>query len=297
MLNFSHLRYFHAVARNGNLTRASAELGRTPQTVSHQISVLEKRLGVDLFERTGRGLTLTESGKEVLRYAEEIFSLGEELMDAVEMRFADRPRLLTLGVADVLPKRIAHALIMPAFRLGLDVRIVCRESSAERLLADLAVRDLDVVLSDAPIPPSVSVRAYNHLLGESAVSLMASPNLARALKPAFPDSLDGAPVLLPTEGATLRRELDRWFDAREIRPLVMGEFDDSALLNFFAKSGVGSFAVPSVIAEELAVEMGVEIVATLDGIIEQYFAISLERRVKNPAVSAICKGARAEFFA
>jgi LysR family transcriptional activator of nhaA len=174
---------------------------------------------------------------------------------------------------------------------------VCRENSAERLLAELAVREIDVVLSDAPIPPAVSVRAYNHLLGESAVSLMAPPDLAHALRSGFPDSLEGAPVLLPTEGAMLRRELDRWFDAHKVRPLVMGEFDDSALITVFAQSGVGSFAVPSVIAEELAKELGVEIVASLDGIIEQYFAISLERRVKNPAVSAICEGARSALFA
>jgi len=297
VLNYHHLRYFHAVALNGNLTRASAELGRTPQTVSHQIQLLEGALGSQLFEREGRRLTLTESGQEVLSYAEEIFSLGEDLVDSVETRRAIRPRRMIIGVADVLPKRIAHALIVPALGLGIGARIVCKESSAERLLADLAVREVDVVLSDAPIPPMVSVRAYNHLLGESAVSLLASPNLAHALRPGFPDSLEGAPVLLPTEGAILRRDLDRWFDRHKVRPMVMGEFDDGALLKVFAQSGLGAFTVPSVIAEEEAAEMGVEIVASLDGIVEQYFAISLERMVKNPAVSAICEGARAELFA
>ena len=291
MLNYHHLRYFHAVAKDGNLTRASVDMGRTPQTLSHQIRALEKTLGTELFERKGRRLVLTESGLHVLGYAEEIFSLGQDLVASAEAQSVDRPLRLTVGVADVLPKRVAHALIMPAFNLPKGIRIVCREDSPERLLAELAVQEVDVVLSDAPIPPSVSVRAQSHLLGEVGVCLMASPSLAGVLRADFPESLTGAPLLVPTERAAMRREINRWLDVNHIHPIVVGEFDDFALMGVFAQAGEGAFPVPEFIAEEAAQELGVERVATMDGAMGSFHAICLEQNVERLAVSAILNGA------
>jgi len=290
MLNYHHLRYFRAVAKTGNLSRASAELGRTPQTLSHQIQALEDTLGTPLFERRGRRLVLTEAGSQVLGYAEEIFSLGEDLLEMVERRSGERPLRLTVGVADVLPKRVAHALIRPVFRIPREVRIVCREAAPERLLADLAIQEVDLVLSDASIPPSVSVRAHSRLLLETGVKLMASPSLAQELRASFPESLSGAPLLVPTERAAMRREIAHWLDAHGVHPLIVGEFDDFALMGVFAQAGNGAFAVPEVMANEAGLEFEVEPVADLDGITVSFFALCLEQSVKRPAVRAILDG-------
>ena len=236
-------------------------------------------------------MVLTESGLHVLRYAEEIFSLGQDLVASVEANIVDRPLRLTVGVADVLPKRVAHALILPAFHLPKKIRIVCREDSPERLLAELAVQEVDVVLSGAPVPPSVSVRAQSHLLGKTGVCLMASPRIAPSLRAGFPESMTGAPLLVPTERAAVRRELDRWFDEHNVHAMVVGEFDDFALMGVFAQAGDGAFPVPEVIADEAALEFGVERVATLDGLTGNFYAICLERNIEREAVSAILSGA------
>jgi len=294
MLNYHHLRYFLAVAKAGTLSRASADLRRTPQTLSHQIQALEEALGIQLFERRGRRLVLTEAGAQVLRYAEEIFSLGEDLMDAVERQSGDRPLRLRVGVADVLPKRVAHALIRPVFRLPREVRIVCREASPERLLGDLAIQEVDVVLSDAPIPPSVSVRAHGRILLETGVKLMAAPALARDIRKSFPGSLSGSPLLVPTERAAMRREIDRWFDVHDLHPLIAGEFDDFALMGVFAQAGNGAFVVPTVIADEAGLEFGVEPIADLDGVRVGFYALCLEQSIRRPAVQAILDGSISE---
>lgn len=291
LLNFHHLRYFHAVAKTGNLSRAGRELGRTPQTLSHQIQALEESLGTPLFERRGRGLVLTEAGGQVLGYAEEIFSLGDDLLESVERRSAIWPLRLTIGVADVLPKRVAHALIRPVFGIPRDVRIVCREASPERLLGDLAIQDVDLVLSDASIPPSVSVRAHSQLLLETGLSLMATPALAAELRPSFPESLSGAPLLVPTERAAMRREIDLWLGGQGAHPRIVGEFDDFALMGVFAQVGTGAFVVPAVMAREAALEFGVETVAELEGATVSFYALCLEQSVKRPAVRAILDGA------
>lgn len=290
MLNYHHLRYFAAVAKSGTLSRAGADLGRTPQTLSHQIQALEEELGVQLFERRGRRLVLTEAGTHVLRFAEEIFSLGEDLVETVERTSGDRPLRLTVGVADVLPKRVAHALIYPVFRIPRQIRIVCREAAPERLLGDLAIQEVDVVLTDAPIPPSVSVRAHGKVLLETGVELMASTDLAENLRKAFPESLSGTPLLVPTDRAAMRREIDRWLDARDVHPLIAGEFDDFALMGVFAQAGIGAFAVPSVIADDAAREFGVEPVAGLDGITISFYAICLEQNLQRAPVRAILEG-------
>ena len=296
-LNYHHLRYFWAVARRGNLTSASAELNLTPQTVSTQIKDLEAAIGETLFQRSGRLLVLTEIGRMVFRYADEIFALGNELAETLGGRPVGRSLRLMVGIADVMPKLVAHRLIAPALRLDEDVRIVCHEGSQEELLSKLAVHRLDVVLSDAPIPQTVKVRAHIHVLGECEVVFMASPRLADKYRPGFPGSLDGAPVLLPAEGAVLRRSLEQWFEARKLHPTVVGEFDDSALLKVFGQAGTGVFAVPSVIEKEVARQYHAKRVGTTDGVNERFYAISLERKIRHPAVAAICEVARTEFLA
>jgi LysR family transcriptional activator of nhaA len=208
-----------------------------------------------------------------------------------------RPLYLVVGVADVVPKLIAHRLIEPAIQLKEPVRVICREGRTDRLLAELAIHKLDVVLSDAPIPPAVKIRAYNHLLGESRITFMASDSLARNCRKGFPESMNGAPILLPAEGTTLRGTLEQWFDTLEIRPMIVGEFEDSALLKAFGQAGVGIFAVPSVIQDEVGRQYGVEPIGVVEGITERFYAISLERKIRHPAVAAVCIAAKSALFA
>jgi LysR family transcriptional activator of nhaA len=285
-LNYHHLRLFQAVAREGNLTRASKQLHLTPQTVSTQIRDLEAALGERLFQRIGRRMFLTEAGQVALRYANEIFSLGQEFQETLRGRPTGHPPRILVGAADVLPKLIVHRLIEPALRLNEPIQLVCHEGTPTELLADLAVHRLDVVLSDTPIPPTVNVRAYNHLLGTCGVTFMAQPKLGRRLRRRFPESLDGAPVLLPIDDAVLRRLLDGWFDSCGVRPVIVGEFEDSALLKSFGQAGEGFFAIPTVVEEEVARQYEVEAIGQTEEVTESFYAISVERRVRHPAVAA-----------
>ncbi len=295
-LNYHHLLYFWVVARKGGVSAASAELRLAQPTISGQIRALEDSLGEKLFRRVGRRLVLTEMGHTVFRYADEIFSLGRELLDAVKGRPTGRPIRLLVGVADAVPKLIAHRLLEPALRLPEAIRIVCREDKPERLFAALSVHALDLVLSDAPIGPGINVRAFNHLLGECGVTFFGSARLAAAHRRGFPRSLDGAPVLLPAENTTLRRSLDQWFDAQGVRPVVTSEFEDSALLKVFGQAGVGLFAAPSVIEAEVCRQYGVRVVGRVASVRERFYAISVERRLKHPAVVAISEAARGKLF-
>lgn len=295
-LNYHHLLYFWVVAREGSLSRAAAELRLAQSTVSAQVRSLEESLGEKLFVRSGRRLVLTEMGRIVFRYAEEIFSLGRELRDAVKGRPVGRPLTLSIGVADVVPKLVARRLIGPALELPEPVRLVCREGKPESLLADLVVHNLDLVLLDAPVGPSIRIRAFSHLLGECGVVLFATAELAAAHRRGFPKSLDGAPMLLPTENTTLRRSLDHWFASRGIRPKVVGEFEDSALLKVFGQTGLGIFPAPAVIAKEVERQYQVRRVGRLDQVRERFFAISVERKLKHPAVVAISESARQKLF-
>jgi LysR family transcriptional activator of nhaA len=295
-LNYHHLHYFWAVAREGSLARACRELRLAPSTVSGQIHALEASLGEKLFVRSGRQLVTTETGRVVFRYAEEIFALGRELRDAVRGRPVGRPMSLVVGVADVVPKLVARRLLEPALRHPDPVRLVCREDKPDRLFAELAVHNLDVVLSDAPVGPSIRIRAFSHLLGECGVTFLATPELAAAHKRKFPKSLDGAPLLLPTETTALRRALDHWFGARGVRPKVVGEFDDSALLTECGETGLGIFPVPSVVADTVKRTYSVQFVGRADPVRERFYAISIERKLKHPAVLAISEAARHELF-
>jgi LysR family transcriptional activator of nhaA len=295
-LNYHHLLYFWVVAREGSIAKASEELRLAQPTISGQIRALEESLGEKLFRRSGRGLVLTEFGRMVYAQANEIFSLGRELMETVKGRPTGRPLRLAVGVADVVPKLVAYRLLEPAMRLPEPIRVVCREDEPERLLADLALHKLDIVISDAPVPPSVKVRAFGHLLGESGVSFLASTELARAHRRHFPRSLDGAPVLLPSDGTAMRRSLEQWFAAEGVRPAIVGEFDDAALAMAFAQAGAGLVSVPDVVAAEVREQYGLRPVGPATGVSERYYAISAERKLKHPAVVAISEAARAELF-
>jgi LysR family transcriptional activator of nhaA len=291
-LNYHHLLYFWLVAREGSLARACAELRLAPSTVSKQVHLLEEALGHALFSRSGRRLVLTESGRVVFRYAEEIFGIGRELRDALADRPVGRPLRVTVGVADVVPKRIAARLLAPAHALGESVRMVCREGAPARLVADLALHELDVVLADAPASPDAKVRAFSHLLGSSGVTFFARPELARRARRSFPASLADVPLLLPAEGTVMRRRLDQWFDGLGLRPTIVAEFEDTALLEAFGHRGLGAFPAASFVGQEVARQHGVRAVGEVPGLKESYYAITVERRIQHPAVVAICDTAR-----
>jgi LysR family transcriptional activator of nhaA len=291
-LNYHHLLYFWVVAREGSLARAGAQLRLAPSTISGQVRSLERALGEQLFTKSGRRLVLTEIGRTVYRYADEIFSLGRDLQDTLKGRASGRPLTLNVGVADVVPKLVARRLLEPALKLPAPVRLISREDKPDRLLAELAMHALDIVLVDAPAVPSIRIRAFNHLLGESGIMLFATPKLAATYRRNFPHSLTRAPLLLPTENTTLRRSLDQWLAARDIIPRVVGEFEDSALLTVFGQTGTGIFPVHSFIADEVKRQYGVQLVGRLEGVRERFYAISVERKLKHPAAIAISEAAR-----
>ena len=291
-LNYHHLLYFWTVVREGGVVRAAEKLRLSQPTVSAQVKALEARLGEKLFTRVGRRLVPTDVGQVVYRYADEIFSLGRELLDTVQGRATGRPMRLVVGVADVLSKQIAYRLLAPALELPAPVRVICREARAESLLAALALHEVDLVLADTPVPPTVHVKAYSHLLGESDVTCFAAPALAARLRRRFPQSLTGAPMLLPGEGTVVRRQLEDWFQATGIRPAIVGEFDDSALMKAFGEQGAGAFVGPTAIAAEIRRQYRVVPLGGIDAVRERFYAISYERRIKHPAVVAIAEAAR-----
>ena len=291
-LNYHHLRYFWAAAREGGVTRASEKLNTTQPTVSAQIRALEEALDRKLFTRSGHKMLLTDAGRITQRYAEEIFRLGQELLDTLRDRPTGAALRLTIGISDAVPKGIAYRLIQPALGLAEKVRLECVEDRTERLLGDLASHVVDLVITDSPIGPASSVRAYNHLLGACGVSVFAARRLADEHAKGFPRSLEGAPFLLPTMHCALRRTLDAWFAEADVHPVVAGEFDDSSLLARFGQVGVGLFAAPTAIRTELRRQYGVTRVGTLAGAREQFYAITVDRQVKHPGLTAITSGAR-----
>jgi LysR family transcriptional activator of nhaA len=295
-LNYHHLLYFWTVARTGSIARAAEELRLSQPTISNQIKTLEGSLGVKLFERQGRRLVLTDVGRQALRYADEIFRTGRELQLAVK-GLAPGDRLhLAAGVADVIPKLVAERLLRPAVEAVPKLTLTCREGPLPQLLAALALHDLDVVISDAPADESIRVRAFSHRLGECAVSFVAAPALGQ-LKRRFPKSLEGAPALLPSAGTQLRQGLERWFEVQQVRPSVVGEFDDSALLGAFGRTGLGFFPVPSVVEAEVCEQLGVQVLGRAEDVRAAFYAISVERKLRHPAVVAIAEAARAATFA
>lgn len=295
-LNYKHLRYFWTVAKAGGIARACERLHLTPQTISGQLSAFENVLGHKLFARTGRRLELTDAGRLVLSFADEIFTVGEELEDALRHRSGGLPLLFRVGVADSVSKSVAYRLLEPAVGLAEPLRIVCREGKLASLMADLAIHRLDLVIADGPMPAGLSIRGFNHLLGECGITFFATRALARRHKARFPRCLDGAPLLLPGEEALVRPRLMQWFESVSVRPEIVCEFDDGALMKAFGQAGIGIFAAPSAIAAEVQRQYGVVAMGRTDAVTERFYAISVERRLTHPAVVAISTAARTELF-
>lgn len=295
-INYHHLLYYWTVVRAGSIGRASEQLRLAPPTISAQLRSLEANLGEKLLMRSARGVQPTEVGQVVYRYADDIFSLGREMLDTIKDRPTGHPLQLVVGIADIVPKEISHALIEPALKMRESVQITCREDNQEHLLAQLAIQELDVVLSDTPIGPPAKIRAYNHLLGECGTTFFATHDLHKRHRMRFPKVLGEAPLLLPADNTNIRRALDQWFDSQQIRPFVAGQFEDFALLRQFGETGAGMFAAPSVLEKPFRKRGNLRVIGRTDAVQNRFYAISVERKLKHPAVVAISETARHRLF-
>ena len=295
-LNLKHLRYFWVVASAGSITKASEILHLTPQTISGQLRMLEESIGNKLFQKSGRNLVLSDTGKTVFSFADEMFSLESELQDILQGRPNAQNLRFNVGVAMVVPKLIAYRVLEPVMGMQERVKLVCHEAPLVDLLADLSVHKLDLVLADAPISPTLNVKAYNHLLGESGISFFARNEDARKYRRNFPASLDGAPMLMPTNTSSLRRSLDQWLEDRGIKPDIVAEFEDRALMKAFGEAGTGVFTSPTAVEGDVVAKYGVKVVGQSDELKERFYAISAERRIKHPAVAAIAEAAKESLF-
>jgi LysR family transcriptional activator of nhaA len=291
-LNYNHLQYFWMVAREGSIAAATVRLGVTQPAVSSQIARLERALGTKLFEKSGRGLALTPAGSTVYGYADEIFALGREMLETLE-RGGRRPLRLAVGVAEGMPPTLTHRLLEPARQLPRPVRLEVRHGPLARLSAELGARELDVVLSDERLPAGSAVRARPHALGECGLALLAAAELAAQLGEGFPASLDGAAFVLPPATSGLRRALDAWMQAGGWSPTVAAELDDWTARLLMAQSGAGVLAVPGAVAEELRARHGLRIIGQAEGAVQHFFALTVERRPRHPAVAALLDAARA----
>lgn len=295
-LNLKHLRYFWSVASHGSIARAAEILHLTPQTISGQLRELEDQVGAKLFTKSGRGLALTDTGRLVFSYADEMFRIGDELQDVLAGRTPGGGLTLNVGVAMVVPKLLTHRVLAPALAMDEPVRLQCVERPLTELLADLSVHKLDLVLTDSPLNPALNIRAYNHPLGETPSVFCAARSLAARLRPGFPQSLDGAPMLMPSSHSALRRALDQWLDGLDVKPQVVAEIEDRALMKTFGEAGAGVFSVPQAVEDDVLQKYDVEIIGRTDEVTERFYAISAERRIKHPAVSAITETARSGLF-
>jgi len=286
-LNYKHLHYFWVVAKEGGVTRAGNKLGVAAQTISGQLALLERSLGVALFAPAGRGLALTEAGRTALSYADRIFNLGEQMLEALEDGAGEEALRLTVGILDALPKLAAHRLLQPVMAMGKPVRLVCYEGELDELMSDLALHRLDVVLSDRPVASGGSLRVFSHALGDYPVSLYGAPTLAKRYAKGFPACLTGAPLMLPTRTNALRGKLEQWFERHDLRPQIVGEFEDSALMDTFGRQGVGLFPALTMLGPEIEAQLGAVPVGELEGVREQVFAISGEKRIRHPGVEAM----------
>ena len=296
-LNFHHLRYFWTVARKGGVRKAAQELHVSQPSISAQLGLLEESFGEKLFKRSGRNLILTEVGHVVLSYADEIFSAGRELMSAVKQRPSARPLRLHIGITDAVSKLITFEILKAAFRFAEPIHIICREGEIGPLVTQLQAHRLDIVLADEPASSSLEAKTFNHRLGRSGVTFCAVPSLAAKLRRNFPQSLDGAPALLPSENMGVRAALETWFDAQGIRPRVIGEFEDSALMEVCSSGGRGFTVVHTVVDRAALKHYGLRVIAKVEECGSDFFAITAERRVKHPAALAITKYAYTSLFA
>ncbi len=296
-LNYHHLLYFWTVAKEGGVSRAAKVLHLAQPTLSSQIKKLEKTIGHDLFDRSGRTMTLTETGHLVFRYADEIFGLGRELSDVLHNRTDEDKSRLLVGVQGALPKLVAYELLRPALECEEnEYQLVCFEGKISELLGELAMHRLDVVIADRPLAPDTNVRAFNHLLGKCGVTVYGTPKLARKYRKNFPASLTSAPMLLPTQNTSLRRLLEQWFEENEIHPLIAHEFEDSAVLKVFGQEGHGLFVTPTAIEDDVCQQYAVKIVGRIPEVVERFYAISIEKRIKHPGVLKISQSAREQLF-
>ncbi|MDJ0893163.1 MAG: transcriptional activator NhaR [Gammaproteobacteria bacterium] len=295
-LNLKHLRYFWAVASNGSIARASEVLHLTPQTISGQLRDLEESVGTKLFEKVGRNLALTDMGRLVFSYADEMFRISAELQDVVAGRTPGSRLSLNVGIAMVVPKLLAYRVLKPVLSLDEPVLLVCNEAPLVDLLADLSVHKLDLVLADAPISPTLNIRAYNHTLGESGITFFARETEVRRYETDFPQSLNGAPMLMPTRSSALRRALELWFERQNLAPAVVAEFEDRALMKAFGEAAAGIFTSPTAVEQDVLDKYAVRVIGRTDEVKERFFAISAERRIKHPAVAAITESARTDLF-
>lgn len=294
-LNYNHLFYFWHVARQGSLSRASATLGLSPSTISTQIRDLERALGERLFLRRGKGMMVSDFGQSLLPYAEGLSAVDRELREHLRDRAPEAAPRLRVGIANGVHRVLASFFLAPLFESGTPVRLLCRGDASDRLMSELAAQALDVVLADQPSSPSVRVKAFNHLLGESGTTFFAARRLARSLKGEFPRCLDGAPLLLPTPSTAVRDALDRWFEARGVRPRVVGEIEDSAIMKVFGSDGVGVFTASTALARQVALQYVVRPIGQAPEVRERFYAITVERRIRHPLVAAITRGARTMF--
>lgn len=295
-LNLKHLRYFWAVASHGTIAQASKVLHLTPQTISGQLGELEKQFGTKLFKKAGRNLVLTDSGRTVFNYADEIFRLSNELQDVLEGRSPGSQMTLNVGIAMVVPKLLAYRILAPVLQLDEPVLLTCHEAPFVDLMADLSVHKLDIVLADSPLSPALNIRAYNHPLGESGISFFARESEAQQYRGEFPSSLDGAPMLMPTLSSALRRSLDLWFERIKVRPHMVAEFEDRALMKAFGEAAAGIFTTPTAVESDVLSKYSVTVIGRTDEVKERFFAISAERKIRHPAVSAITEAARQDLF-
>jgi len=295
-LNYKHLHYFWVVATEGSIARAAEKLFITPQTISGQLSMLEQRIGQPLFDRVGRRLRLTETGRLVLRYANDIFELGRELGDVLRGAPTVGTSEFVVSAASALPKTIVYKVLEPALKLSGEISLTCKEGPVEAILGELAVHEVDMVLTDTPLTSAFSIKAYNHYLGESTLSFFASPEVAAKLRKGFPACLQDTPMLLPTKQYAIRQLFDKWCSDNNIFPIVRGQYDDSALMKSFGKAGFGVFFMPSIIEEEVKQNFGLEVIGRSTALKQKFYAISAERKVTHPAVAAICDTARDKIF-
>lgn len=296
-LNYHHLLYFWTVAKEGSFSRAAESLHLAQPTLSSQIRKLEKVVGQPLLNRQGRTLALTETGQLVYRYAEEIFGLGQELTEILSNRSEGDKSKLNVGVQGAIPKLVVYQLLQPTLDTeSQQFHIVCFEGKLAELVTDLATHKLDVVFADRPLSPDLSIRAYNHLLGDCGVTVFGTARLARKYQKGFPASLNSAPLLLPTKNTSIRRGINQWLDDNEIDPMVTHEFEDSAVLKVFGQAGHGLFVTPSAIEKEVCRQYSVKVVGRIPEIREKYYAISVERRLKHSGVREIIENARTQLF-
>ena len=294
-VNYHHLMYFWTVAREGTIARASEKLHLGQPAISTQLKQLETALGVKVFQKSGRKLEMTEMGQTVYRYADAIFSLGGEMLDTIRGRPTGKPIRFAVGIVDSVPKMIAKSLLEPALKMPEPLQLICVENTLEKLLSELALHNLDLVISESPLTGAMRIRAFNHQLGESSIAIFGVKGLARKYRANFPQSLDGAPLLLPYGASPLRRAIDTWLDTENLKPVIRAEFDDSALLKVFGQAGEGLFPAPFVVRDEICRQYEVEVIGEIPAIRERYFAISAERRLKHPAVLAISQSAKTRF--